>query len=291
MRKLYLISTEHLENMVWFRSEDDFRVGMNYVAVLAAEFSKVTVLVFILMSNHVHFVLYGKREDVISFINQFKRRYSQYVRRKYGVREFLRNNKVDVKVIEFADEAPERAYAYVQMNCVAANICSHPCQYPWGTGNVFFNPSLKKDGIRVGDMSGRALKRMLHSEGISLPDDWIVSGDGYILPESYVNVKAVEDCFKTPQRLDYFYRNSSKAKMRLESTDSNLPSFRDQIILPAVNELCRTLFDKKSFEMLSINEQVEILRQLRFRFSADTHQLARVCGLSYKEVSRLLDNV
>ena len=32
-----------------------------------------------------------------------------------------------------------------------------------------------------------------------------------------------------------------------------------------------------------------MLRQLRFRFSADVNQLARVCGLSYAEAARLLD--
>ena len=290
MKKFYLITTEHLEDTVWFRSDEDFKVGMNYVAVLACKFSNVTVLVFILMSNHVHFVLYGKREDVLSFVNQFKSRYSQYVRRKYGVKEFLRKNKVDIKEIELPSEARERAFAYVQMNCVAANICSHPCQYPWGTGNVFFNPYGIHDGTRLGNLSKRACKRLTHSDCLTLPDDWTVSKEGYILPESYVNVKAVEECFRTPVRMDFFYNNSSKAKMRLESADSNLPSFRDQIILPAVQDLCRSMFGKKTFNELSKQEKVEILRQLRFRFSADAHQLARVCGLSYKDVALLLDN-
>ena len=102
-KKIWLVSTDHLEDALWFREEEDFKIGMNYVAVLAA-FSAVTILAFILMSNHVHFILYGTKEDVLAFIN----------------------------------EALERAIAYVQMNCVAANICSHPIQYPWGSGSAFF---------------------------------------------------------------------------------------------------------------------------------------------------------
>ena len=29
----WLVTTEHLEDRIWFRDEDDFKIGMNYVAV------------------------------------------------------------------------------------------------------------------------------------------------------------------------------------------------------------------------------------------------------------------
>ena len=139
MRKYYLVTTEHLEEDLWFREDEDFVTGMNYVAIQAALMPRVIILVFILMSNHVHFVLYGTREEVESFVNGFKGRYSLYMHRKYGVKEFLRRNKLDIKEISKEEaEALERVFAYVQMNCVAANICLYPSQYPWGTGNAFF---------------------------------------------------------------------------------------------------------------------------------------------------------
>lgn len=36
MRKVYLLTTAHLEDHLWFREEEDFRVGMNYVAIESA---------------------------------------------------------------------------------------------------------------------------------------------------------------------------------------------------------------------------------------------------------------
>lgn len=137
MRKLWLVTTDHLEEDLWFRDDEDFRVGMNLVAVQAACCPDVVVLAFILMSNHVHFVLSGSRWEVEAFVQQFKHRYSIYYSRRWGIREFLRLKGVDFKEIPYEDEAPERAIAYVQMNCVAANICGHPSQYPYGTGDVF----------------------------------------------------------------------------------------------------------------------------------------------------------
>lgn len=290
MKKIFLLTTEHLEDGLWFRDEDDFKVAMNYVAIEAARHPEVVVLAFILMSNHVHFLLRGRREDVIDFITKFKQRYALYYRRKYGVKEFLRRNSVDIRMIPADDEAIERAVAYVQMNCVAANICSHPSQYPWGTGSVFFCPS-KPGGKRLDEYSARTRERLMHSECDQIPGEWFLSGDGYIHPGEYVAVRGVEALFRTPKRMNYFLQNSSKARKRLEAAEEHLPSFRDQIILPAVQELCRSLFLKDSFRELLADEQVEIARQIRFRFSADANQIARVCGLSYAEAARLLEAV
>ena len=287
-KKIWLVSTDHLEDALWFREEEDFKIGMNYVAVLAA-FSAVTILAFILMSNHVHFILYGTKEDVLAFINGFKTRHAQYLRHKYGLREALRRNGVDIREVPEDDEALERAVAYVQMNCVAANICSHPIQYPWGSGSAFFDASLRK-GVPLSTISVRMKRKMLHSKA-EFPGHWLVSDEGYILPSSYLNVRYVESLFRTPQRMDYFLRTSSKARKRIESSDSGLPSFRDQILLAALPDLCRSMFGKAEWNDLSEAEQSEMLRQLRFRFSSNVNQLARVAGLSYEAAARLLDAV
>lgn len=289
MRKLWLITTEHLKAGLWFRDEEDFKVGMNFVAI-QAHASRVVVLSFTLMSNHVHFVLKAdSKKDAEAFIEGFKHRYSLYLRRKYGVKEFLRGNGVQIDPISWYDGDPEKAIAYVEMNCVAANICSHPSQYPWGTGGVFFNPR-KPAGRPLGTFSKRACKRLLHTDVESLPENWLVGADGYILPQSYVDVAAVEACFKTPQRMNWFLSNSSKAKKRLDA-DDNLSAFRDQVILAAIPDLCQSLFGKREFSQLAQEEQVEFVRQLRFRFSAHVNQIARVCGLTYEQAARLMDSV
>ena len=289
MRKLWLITTDHLKVGLWFREEEDFKVGMNYVAI-QAHVSKVVIHAFILMSNHLHFVVaaYSKKEAE-AFIEALKHRYSLYFRRKYGVKEFLRRNGVKVEPINIDDEGAEQAIAYVQMNCVAANICAHPSQYGWGTGNLFFNQT-KPVGKRLGSFSKRALKRLLHSDIETLPEDWLIGAEGYILPQSYVDVTSVEACYRTPKRMNFFLVNSSKAKKRLEA-DEHLPAFRDQVIIAALPDLCQSLFRKRSFSELNDDEQKECVCQIRFRFSSHVNQIARVCDLSYEEVARLMDSV
>lgn len=307
----WLVTTEHLEDRLLFRDLEDFIVGMNYVAVQAFKCG-VFVLAFILMSNHTHLLLFCSREKAEAFIQGFKTTYSRYLWKKYGSREHLRRLKVDIKPIH-GDEALEWTVAYIQMNPVAANICVSPFDYPWGTGRTFFRPNLKHDdvgpsvdlryhngdGISFGGgvtERGRPLKavsdreqaRILHSR-IKLPQNWVVCDEGYILPDSYVRKDIVEEAFRTPKRMSYFLHNSSKAKQRLDMKESDMPAFRDQVILAAVPDLCQSLFRKRSVEELTEDQMLELLRQLRFRFSAGANQLARVTGLSYDAAAKYLD--
>lgn len=289
MRKYYLVTTEHLKEGLWFRDENDFRAGMNFVAIQAYQ-SKVTVLAFILMSNHLHFVVQGRWADVKAFIDGIKSRYSKYLNHKYGTAEFLRRNKVTIEEVSTLNEGLEKAIAYTQMNSVAANICSHPSQYPWGTGPVFFNAT-KRPGKPLGSLSKRARIRLLHCCKADFPADWLVSEDGYILPESYVAVGFVERCYHRASRMNYFLVNSSKAKRKIQNADDRHPAFRDQVILAALPDLYRSLFGKQSFEELTLEEKTESLRQVQRRFCSNVHQIARVTGLTYEVAARMMDSI
>ncbi len=289
MRNFYLITTEHLEEALWFRDDEDFTIGMNYVAIEAFHHKNIVILFFILMSNHVHFIIFGERDEIESFINDFKGRYSHYFKLKYGITNLLLENEIDFKVIDLNDEGLEWAGAYVIMNCVAANICSHPSQYKWGSGSIIFNPSLPA-GKPLTAFSKRELRRVLHSRIDDLPKRWTIGEDGFILPQNYINISELERLYRKVSRLNFFLNNSSKAKKRLNA-DEKYPAFKDQVVLYALPDLLRSLFGKSSFSELQGAEKAECLRQIRFRFSSDITQAARVCGISYEEAAKLVDNV
>lgn len=283
----YLISTSHLEDDVWFRDEEDFRTGMNTVATVQFNMGTVAVLAFILMSNHVHFVLEGRKRDVTTFVNKFKGSYSRHMRYKYGIKELLRRNDVDIRLLD-GEESVERAIAYVLMNCVAANICLHPVQYPWGSGSCIFSENPAR-GIPATSLKKRELREMTHSKA-RFNNKYMVSNEGYILPESYVEVKKVESIFRTPKRMNYFLMSSSKSKQKMDE-EPEVPAFRDQYVIAGIADICTSLFRKNGIRELNEGEMTELLRQLRYRFSCNIHQLARVAGLSYEEVVSRLDKV
>ena len=283
--RFFLVTTDHLTDKIWFRDDADFKVAMNYVAIVSFV-TGVKVLAFILMSNHVHFVLQCSEKDAHSFIEEFKRRYGMHLNKRYGVNDFLRHNKVDVQELSLEDESLERGLAYVLMNSVAANICLNAADYPWGTADIYFKVTRPK-GINLGCMSERARIRALHSRE-NLPGWMLLGEDGFILPESYVPVKFVESVFRTPKRMNYFLMNSSKAKRRLADQDNNLPSFKDQVIAAAIPDICKCLFRKYSASELEPSEMAILVSEVKWRFSADPNQIARVLGIGYSDVVRFL---
>ena len=284
----FLVSTNHLDNKVWFKDEDDFKMAMNAVAIYVTLLG-IRVLAFILMSNHVHFVLYCSRADAEHFINEFKRHCSRYIQHKYGTKELLRKNEVDIRVVENENESLERAIAYVQMNSVAANICLHPSAYPWGSGKCFFCAETVK-ASRVTTLSAAARYRLLHSK-LPVSDKLLLGPGGFILPESYVEVEGVERLFRSAKRMQYFLTSSSKSKRILETGESVGPAFRDQVIIAALGDMCRTLFQKQGLSALTETELAELFRQIRYRFSSNVHQIARVTGYSYQDVAGLMDRL
>lgn len=281
--KYWLVTTEHLVNRLWFKDDEDFKAGMNFVAILAATLA-VKIFAFVLMSNHVHFVLGGNRSAAEAFINKFKKQYSQYFSRKYKTKELLRGNDVDIRELSAEDESLERAVAYIQMNPVAANICLNPEGYPWGTGNLFFNQN-SSHKILLSDVSGRTLAKLIHSK-TTLPTNYYLDSRGFLTPSSYVPVAEVESLFHTPKRMNYFLHASSKAKLIKEA-----PSFNDQLLTASIKSLCISLFRINSFSELSDAQKSELLKLVRFRFSADPNQLARVCGMDYVAVCKLLETL
>lgn len=283
--KFFFLSTDHLVDRILFKDDDDFRVAMNYVA-LAAYLTGVNVLSFILMSNHVHFVLECSRDGAEAFINRFKMLYGRHYCRKYNCKDFLRRIKVDIRELKIEDESLFRGIAYVQMNCVAANICAHPSMYPWGSGAVFFNRN-KLPSKRVGDYSDRTMIKLLKTK-VKLPDDYIICDEGYILPQSFVRVQFVESLFRTPKRYDYFLNTSSKARARMEK--SAAPSFSDQLILGGVKNLCNSLYRVGSYSELQDSMRAEVIKYLSVHFKADVNQIARVLGESYSDIVKMLED-
>lgn len=266
----YLVTTDHLEKTIWFREDEDFIVGMNAVPLIGYS-TGVFVVVFVLMSSHVHFILLCESyEEALKFINEYKRHYSHYLSYKYGLKDTLRRNAVDIQKLDRSGESLERAIA----------------DYPWGTGNCFFRVNTQK-GNPLGSLSARARYSILHSKK-DLPAGLLLGEEGYILPESYILKDRVEAIFKTPKRMQHFLNTSSKARLRLDAGTAESPSFKDQMILPMMQELCWKLFGKKEMEELSSDQLTELFRQMRFRFSSNINQLARLSGLSCQQIAKLL---
>ncbi len=283
------LTTNHTDSWIWFRDNEDYTAAMNITA-LTTYITKVKIIAFILMSNHVHFVLKGCKDDALRFINYFKSHYLKYLHGRYKTNDALKKKQVDIREISIGNEYMERAIAYTHMNCVAAKICFSSYEYRWGSGGCFFNQR-KPRGRMTKTFSKRSIWKMMHSRA-QIPGEWLVGDDAYILPESYVDIDFVENrVYRSPARYLYFLNSSSKAKKRLENDPGGIMNFSDEMMVMAVKEMCRSLFQKKGFTELGPEQKVEVIYQMRTRFKCDPRQIARLTSVPSEQVIQILDSL
>ena len=280
----YFSTSRKLANALLFQDDEDFSVAMNYIAVVA-DGSECSVLGFVLMSNHFHFVFAGEEEQVQLFLVDFKRIYSRHYQLKYGPQHILRHVSVLTKEVFPEDEGLEKVLAYVLQNPVMGNISGDIYGYRWSSACCLFREEMPP-GIHSSTLSWRECSRKLRTRK-HVQKDLIINEYGYVWPQCYVPVEFVNRLFRSPKRLNYFLAMSRKAKARAEVGNTNRVMFNDSVVTRALPDMLRTKFGKESLKELSHNEMVELAQELKYRFNASPKQIARIIGLSLEFAERI----
>lgn len=85
MRPCFQITSSKLEAELLFRDEEDYIYGINTLALILLLFPGGTVYAFVLMSNHIHLVLGGPKEECEAYYDAVMHRLSLWLRKKYGL--------------------------------------------------------------------------------------------------------------------------------------------------------------------------------------------------------------
>lgn len=279
--KFYHVYTKGLEDKVIFRDMTDYIVGMNYVAI--AQFkTKITILAFVLMSNHFHFAIHASEADARAFINLYKRLISVYVMNKYGDAAYLRRIITNCDQVQVYDDGLKRLIAYILDNPVKAGVNCVAFAYPWGSASCYFAAQESKS-VNFSSLSVRSRKKLLHSH-VELPDTYKLSPDGYVLPSSYIDVEFVENHFGKPRNLEYFLGIS--ASSRKVKRDAIM--FSDEILYKALKELLENKYGVSTISDLDNDLMCNLVRELRSHFNASAKQVARITGLQLKDTLKFL---
>lgn len=288
VKRYYHVYTKGLEDDVIFRNREDFVVGMNYVPV-SLKIAGVDVIVFVLMSNHFHFLVYGDKLSALKFIDSYKRLISRYVRNVYGVAKLLRNVDTGCSDVDMNDEALKRLIAYILNNPVKAGVNCFPQNYEWGSGKCYFsNFDYNRNSHPLSELGVREQSRILRSD-VRLDGKYKINSEGYIEPESYIRKDIVEKIFRSAKSFEYFLSTSSRDQRRDPSEESRQVVFSDTLVLSGVNEILEKRYESLDVSELSELNRTKLILELRKVFNAPPKQLARVLGLTLREVVNSLN--
>ena len=283
--KYFHVYTKGLEDKQIFRDREDFIAGMNILAVVCSSFPQLKLLAFVLMSNHVHFVLYGKEAKAKEFIDMYKNLVSRYIRGRYGDSNYLQRIATTVSEVELENDGLKRLIAYVLNNPVKAGINCVAFGYEWSSARCYFSFDGDSSSRPLSSFGSRELRSMLHSKKM-LPPSWLVNSSLYIEPKSYVDYAHVEHIYGRSSSMQYFL--SATLGVKRGAMESVV--FSDTVIQTALVELLEKKYGVDSLGRLDCIMMRSLVRDIKVRFTSSSKQIARIVGLPINEVMRLLDS-
>lgn len=287
-----------------FESTADFKAAMNRLALLSLRY-QVVILAFCLMDNHVHFVLYGMKEDCERFTKEFLNLTAHYNSRKHGSGEGTGNIPVSHQTID-DEEYLMNAICYDLRNPPVNGLKYTYYDYPWSSGPLYFRSQgtwtspvwtgIREDcpaavleyfGIKhVRNIGAKELKGILESDR-KLPEDWLIQ-DGMVLPSSFIPSDIVEKLFRSYRAFNYLVGRNKEKEMdeamglwtSLNLQDTEMRQHRDTEM--------RSLYGTDSIRSLSLPQRIEVGKSLRRKYMTSKKQIARIVRIPLEEVEKAI---
>ena len=266
------------KSLPWmFQDEADFIAGVNRIGICHLRTS-AKVIAYVLMDNHVHFVLYGTMLRCKEFITLYKQLTGTWIYVKYGINDYLRLLPTNILLLD-TEERLLNTIAYIDRNPVIAGYRYLPTEYPWGSARYVFKDSQEEQDVTpLLSLSLREQRRLLYTR-VNLPSNWKVNSQGMLCPNSFVDVSVIESYFKTPVRYSYFLAKKLEGTVEQELESSQRIFIPDLDLCKIVKAMISQDYDKDSITDLDVNARLAIAKKLRYRYASSTKQISRMVHL------------
>lgn len=261
-----------------FKDNEDFIYGMNRIGICHL-LTSITVLVFTLMDNHVHFILYGTRKGCRQFIDKYKLLTGKWISHKYGTQKFLKHLPVSIIHLKTEEDILETA-AYIDRNAIMGGFPGMPYEYPWSSCRFMFR-SVEDTTARwnvIKDFTDNELRGILKSR-VPIPKDWTFDGNGQLDPIHFTDIRKMESLFKSPARYLYFLVKKLEGKINQTLEHDNRPFVSNKDLREITAGIAQRRFGSKDIRTLNVDTRLMIARQLKHEYASSTKQISRMLHL------------
>lgn len=118
-----------------FYHDDDYLFYLEWLESYAKQY-ECDIHAYVLMTNHVHLLLTGHKQDSVSkLMKSLGQRYVQYINRTYHRSGTLWEGRFKSCLVQ-EENYLLGCYRYIELNPVRANIVEHPADYRWSSYRV-----------------------------------------------------------------------------------------------------------------------------------------------------------
>ena len=260
-----------------FRDDTDFVAGVNRSGICAVV-SGVKLVTFVLMDNHVHFVLYGEMPSCKDFILRYKNLTGKYIHSRYGIKGHVHTLPAEIIRID-SYERLLATIAYLDRNPIVAGWRMMPDEYRWGVSRFMFRPQGGFESFRRLDTFSLREQSVLMGTHVKLPQDWRVDESGMLDIRCFVDVVFLERLFKSPGRYLYFLSKKLEGDIDQFFSMGTKTFVQDKDLRPVVEKLAKELYGEEDVRLLSVNTRLLLARKLRYEYASTVKQIARMLHL------------
>ena len=269
-----------------FKDNQDFIFGCNRVGICKL-LTGTIVVTFILMDNHVHFLLYGSERGCRKFIDKYKLLTGKWISHKYGIPKYLKQLPSSIIPIRNEEDIMETA-AYIDRNSVMGGFKGLPFEYPWGSCRLMFRSKEEPaDSKKMTDFSENELRDLLKSR-VKFPENWSFDHDGRINPLYFTDINRAESLFKTPVRYLFFLTKKLEGKINQALVIGNKTFVSDKDLREIAIGLAYKEFGSVKIKSLDVNSRISLAHELRKHFLASHKQISRILHLEIGILKELL---
>ena len=266
-----------------FTCEDDFKTGMNMLAVSLVN-APVIVYNVILMNNHGHLIMGGQENECREVYYRFKRKVSMFDARR-GYKHRLDGWDCTCWPITTLGQM-RNELVYVSRNGYAAIKDVTPTGYPWGSGDLFFNDNLRNYySIPFNSLPARYRRTICHSHDIELPENYRF-GNGMILPSSYIAKAKTEALFNTANQYFSMLARHAEADVEIARRMKEVIVIPDDEMFSTVCSWSNAKY-QKSIRELSMSERFELAKRMKYNTASPNEQIGRILCLKRMDVDRM----
>lgn len=265
-----------------FQDDEDFIAGINRIALCILK-NYVEIIAFILMDNHVHFVLYGTALQCKKFINSYKMLTGKWIHNKYGLKDYLR--LLPTEMISISDEETLlNTLAYIDRNSIVAGYRYMPSEYPWGSARYMFRDK-EHEYQQESDFKPLAqlplsMQRSLLKTRAKVPGEWYVDSRGMISPSSFMDFSRIENIFRTSTRYSYFLAKKLEGHVEMQLTKSRKVFIPDKELRQIVRKIAHDTYRTEDVRTLDVKSRLAIAKRLRYDYASTLKQISRMVCLT-----------
>ena len=269
--------TSGKETPVIFVNDNDMALVMNIIAQAAYLFTgKVFIIAFVVMNNHLHFVLSGDAHLVNEMMSFILKR----INRAFGLSKTLSFTSKSIEDVQ----SMRNHIVYVHRNGYVANHNYTPFSYPWGSGAYYFMP--ERSGMKFFDISSIENRSMFRSRDVKLPPDWQVL-DGHIAPPSFCAIELGMSMFRDAHHYFSMVSKNVEAYSSIAVDLDDEEFLTDQELFSQLQKTAREQYRLGSLRDLSNAQKLDLARTLHYDYRSSNGQIRRVLGLNQYDVDQL----